>query len=163
MTIFAHAGFSILSGRLLRKKLLNTDSRKWFLLFCLAGILPDLPLLLITLTGNFTPDIHHHEWITHAPFFWMVISLVIRFFNKDIASVVLIGTLSHLATDWYGGGDGIMFLWPYSHHQYGVMLSGHHGKDAFRLYFSNPVFLIMEVLMLFYLAYETYRLRTNSR
>lgn len=157
MTIFAHAGFSLFCGKILCKKKFDSSQKKWPLLFIFAGILPDLPLTIVTITGNFTSDIHHHEWITHAPLFWIVFSGLLAIVSKEIALTILIGTLGHLATDWYGGGDGIMFFWPFSSHQYGVLLSGHHGKEAFLRYFSHPLFLGMEIILIAYLGFTIWK------
>lgn len=156
MTIFAHAAVSILAGKALRQFKSKGNKARWMAIYAFCGMLPDIPLGLVTLSGNFTPDTHHHEWIFHTPAFWIVLAMAIGFFNRKIGLALLIGGLSHLATDWYGGGDGIMFLWPFDNHQYGVLLSGVHGPPAFEQYFSHPLFLFLEVVLFLYLATELF-------
>ena len=155
MTIFAHAAVSILAGKTLRQLKPKDQSGRWILFYAFCGMLPDFPLTLVTLTGNFTPHVHHHEWVFHTPLFWLAIGTLIAFFNRKIAVALLIGGLSHLATDWYGGGDGIMFLWPVNHKQFGILLSGVHGPESFKQYISHPLFLMMEAALFLYLAYES--------
>lgn len=154
MTIFAHAAVSILAGKTFRQLKQKERTGRWILFYAFCGMLPDLPLTLLTLSGNFTPDVHHHEWIFHTPLFWIVIAAATGFFNRKIAYAFLIGGLTHLATDWYGGGDGIMFLWPFNDHQFGILLSGLHGPESFKSYIAHPFFLILEVILLIYLVYE---------
>jgi hypothetical protein len=163
MTIFAHAAVSILSGRIFFPTKDKLKPLTYVSLMALCGILPDVPLLLVSLSGRFTPEVHHHEWVFHTPLFWMVVSLLVRIKSRLWARALIIGSLSHLATDWYGGGDGIMFLWPLLHEQYGVNLSGFHGPEAFRRYFSHPLYLGMELVLCIYLIYEFIKIKCVTR
>ena len=163
MTIFAHAAVSLLAGKGFYKIRKQKLSPKLAALYAFTGVLPDLPLSLVSLLGFFTPDTHHHEWITHTPLFWILLSLLLTLLNPVIAGAFLIGGLSHLATDWYGGGDGIMFLWPLDNHQYGVLLSGVHGRPVFLHYFSNPFFLSFEIILMAYLSFEIFRIYKYCR
>jgi len=113
----------------------------------LFGILPDIPLALLVISGRFDPDIHyHHRWITHTPVFWLIISLLtMRFYSRDTGLELLAATWLHLGMDWYGGADGIAFLYPLTDRQYGAGLSGVNGPEGLQIYFSKPLFSILEI------------------
>jgi hypothetical protein len=115
----------------------------------LFGILPDLPLTALVLIGKFDPTVHyHHRWITHTPVFWLVISaLTIAFYRSNVGLQMLVSTWLHLGMDWYGGADGIPFLYPLTTHQYGLDLSGVNGPEGIRLYLSHPLYLLLEILL----------------
>ncbi len=163
MTIFSHAIASMLGYTVLFKSgkassLQQVKVSSLFLLM-LFGALPDLPLTFLVITGSYDPHRHfHHTWITHTPIFWIVIALGVAYFSREVAHKLLFGTWLHLAMDWYGGGDGIMFLYPLSTHQYGVLLSGVHGKEGLKIYFSHWYFLAFEIFLwtagLFFLFWQ---------
>lgn len=111
------------------------------------GVLPDVPLTLLVLSGKFDPSIHyHHTWITHTPIFWLVVSvLVAGIFSVQTGAFLLGATWLHLGMDWYGGADGIPFLYPFSRTQFGVLLSGINGASGLTVYFGNPYLLLPEI------------------
>lgn len=113
------------------------------------GILPDLPLTLLVISGKFDPSIHyHHKWITHTPVFWLIISFAVtKLFSRQAGSELLAATWLHLGMDWYGGADGIPFLYPLTNRQFGLGLSGINGPEGFKVYFSNPLFLFFELFV----------------
>jgi hypothetical protein len=115
----------------------------------LFGVLPDIPLNILVLTKKFDPSIHyHHKWITHTPIFWLAISLLtMKFFSKRLGLALLVSTWLHLGMDWYGGADGIPFLYPFKNDQFGAMLSHVNGPKGLRIYLSNPLFLAFEILV----------------
>lgn len=115
----------------------------------LFGILPDLPLTILVLAGRFDPEIHyHHRWITHTPVFWLIISaFVMKLYRPRTGLELLMGTWLHLGMDWYGGADGIPFLYPITNQQYGANLSGVNGPEGIRLYLSHPIHLLLEILL----------------
>ena len=89
----------------------------------LAGELPDIDLIKLYLDHklerpNRVND--HRVYITHAPFFWLVISLAIvaggylagSLFTEWIGWLVLAGSWSHLILDSLE--YGVMWLWPFS-------------------------------------------------
>ena len=89
----------------------------------LAGELPDINL--IRLYFNYKLERpnrvnNHRVYVTHAPLFWLVISLLIvaggylagSLFTEWIGWLVLAGSWSHLLLDSIE--DGVMWLWPYS-------------------------------------------------
>jgi membrane-bound metal-dependent hydrolase YbcI (DUF457 family) len=151
MIIFTHGASAVLAtvgaSKLTKQKQLPG---KWTLVRNFSfGILPDIPLTLLVLSGKFDPAVHyHHRWITHTPIFWLVVSgIVMLFFSKKIGASLLMATWLHLAMDWYGGADGIPFLFPFSSKQYGVALTGLNGPGGFDLYIKNPLFLALEILI----------------
>jgi hypothetical protein len=113
------------------------------------GILPDIPLTVLVLAGQFDPQTDfHHRWVTHTPIFWLLVSLlVMKFFSKEAGLSLLGATWLHLSMDWYGGADGIAFLYPFSTRQYGVLLSGLNGSQGFEIYIHNPIFVMLEILV----------------
>lgn len=154
MTLFAHGFASMLAGCFWVKtkelNFLNTQEVSHLFLLFVLGILPDLPLALLVLTRRYNPKIHfHHTWITHTPIFWLLLAMVVYLWiSKPFAELLLLGTWLHLAMDWYGAGDGIMFLYPFSHHQFGVLLSGVHGKEGFQIYIRQWYFFLLETLVI---------------
>lgn len=151
MIIFTHGASAVLAT-VGASKLTKQGQKlgKWTLARNFAfGILPDIPLTLLVLSGQFDPAVHyHHTWITHTPIFWLVISgLVMFLFSKKIGASLLMATWLHLAMDWYGGADGIPFLFPFSSKQYGAALTGLNGPGGFELYIKNPLFLALEILI----------------
>ena len=149
MTLLAHSAAPAISYALWQKWKGKPYFRRELSLFAVLGILPDVPLLFLVVTGLYNPSHHfHHTWVTHTPFFWGLVSLCLFFFFPSFSLKLLFATWLHLAMDWYGGGDGIMFLYPFSHHQYGVLLSGVHGTKGLKIYLSHWYFLILEVFLI---------------
>ncbi len=143
----------------------NNLTFKTILTMYIFGILPDVPLTLLVLANKFDPAIHyHHKWITHTPVFWLVVSLlVMKLRSREAGWALLAGTWLHLGMDWYGGGDGIPYLYPVTDEQFGVALSGANGPKAFEVYFSQPLFVFLELLVQgTFLAIIISTLRKNS-
>ena len=149
MTFLSHGSSAASLYALVTKKKINTFPKlKELILFFIFGMSPDIPLALLFISGQFNPEVHHHhQWITHTPIFWIVIFLVLKFFKFRYAKWLLISTLLHLSMDWYGAGDGIAFLYPFIKTQYGLALSGIHGKAWLVNYLGNPIFLSLEILV----------------
>ena len=149
MMITAHGAAAVLSAvgyaKIKNKEILDSfeNSRNMFWL----GILPDIPLSILVLSGNFDPSIHyHHTWITHTPFFWLIISLLtMKIISRKTGIALLSATWLHLAMDWYGGADGIPFLYPFTNKQFGAWLHGVNGAGGMPIYFSNPFLVVLEV------------------
>ena len=88
----------------------------------LAGELPDIDLIPFYLANRFNWKSvqSHRNYITHAPAFWLIISLVIvatglifqSSFTEFIGWAILCGTWSHLILDSIE--DGVMWLWPFT-------------------------------------------------
>lgn len=135
------------------------------------GILPDIPLTILVISGRFDPAIHyHHTWITHTPIFWIAISaLVMWLFSASTGVELLCATLLHLDMDWYGGADGIPFLYPLTNTQFGMALSHVNGAGGLSIYLSNPLFLFLEIaiqgscllIVLLYIARRFSKKRNN--
>jgi hypothetical protein len=149
MLITAHGAAAALATTIYAKatKQENLCTAKNLGKMFLLGILPDVPLTALALSGHFDPAIHyHHRWITHTPIFWLAASgLVALFFSRKAGFELLSATWLHLAMDWYGGADGIAFLSPFTTQQFGAGLHGVNGPAGFRIYLSNPLFLSLEI------------------
>ncbi|MBN2056646.1 metal-dependent hydrolase [bacterium] len=148
MLITAHGAIAVTAYWAAAKTIvpgLPLDAPILFLVFT-AGILPDLPITLLMLTGTFDPLRHrHHRWIFHQPWFWIVCGSVVAMLGLPRTGMaVTVFPLLHLAFDWFGAGDGIPFLAPFSLRQFGVDLSGVHGPPAQRYYLSRTRYLGME-------------------
>lgn len=142
---------------------LTTSGRMFFF-----GVLPDIPLSLLVLSGRFEPSVHyHHKWITHTPIFWLIVSLlVMKLFSRQAGFELLSATWVHLSMDWYGGADGIPFLYPLTNHQFGLGLSRINGPKGFKTYIGNPFFLLLEVVVqgsFFYILISNLRKRFFSK
>lgn len=89
----------------------------------LAGELPDIDLIRLYFDHKLERPGRvndHRVYITHAPFFWLMISLIIvaggylagSLFTEWIGWLVLAGSWSHLILDSLE--YGVMWLWPFS-------------------------------------------------
>ncbi len=151
MIFISHGAAAVLATAVYKKicKQEKTLTMKTIIKMFLFGVLPDMPLNILVLSNKFNPSIHyHHKWITHTPIFWLAISLVtMKFFSKRLGVALLVSTWLHLGMDWYGGADGIPFLYPFTDHQFGMALSGVNGPKGIGIYLSNPFFLFLEILV----------------
>lgn len=111
------------------------------------GALPDVPAALVILAGRFDKDRHrHHQWITHTPIFWIAAGLLVGLIVSPRWGAQLAAcSLLHLGTDWYGGGDGIPYLWPLTRRQFGVALTGYHGTGNMFGYLTNGAKGVVEI------------------
>ena len=151
MLIVSHGAAAVLS-KIIHAKIsgqknpltLGTFGRMFFL-----GILPDVPFSLLVISGQFDPSIHyHHKWISHTPIFWLFVSLLFtKLFSKRAGAELLTATWLHLGMDWYGGADGIRFLYPLTDRQFGMRLSGINGPEGLKHYLSKPLFLSLELIV----------------
>lgn len=148
MIITTHGAAAVIAS-VVCNKISKKDTIEKPLNMFLLGILPDLPLAFLVLSDKFDPAIHyHHKWITHTPIFWLIASLLImKLFSRRLGLALLTATWLHLGMDWYGGGDGIAFLYPFTDRQFGASLSGVNGSDSFWAYIRNPLFLVFEVMI----------------
>ena len=91
-----------------------------YILGSLSGEIPDIDLLLFYFKKNKKTDSTHREYITHAPLFWLIVSIMISLLGIVIGSklviisgiILLAGTWSHFILDSIE--DGIRWLWPIS-------------------------------------------------
>jgi hypothetical protein len=151
MIFISHGAAAVLATAVYKKisKQQKTFTTKTIIKMFLFGVLPDIPLNILVLRNKFDPSIHyHHKWITHTPAFWLAISLLtMKFFSERLGLALLASTWLHLGMDWYGGADGIPFLYPFTDHQFGIALSGMNGPKGLGIYLSNPFFLSLEILV----------------
>ena len=96
----------------------------------LAGELPDIDLIFFYFNQRSasTKKVgEHRDYITHAPLFWLVISLIIvgigwaagSAFVRSIGWMILAGTLSHFILDSIE--DGVRWLWPFTGRRFFMM------------------------------------------
>ena len=105
----------------------------------LAGELPDIDLLKLYVdnkpndkktNGKHTTD-NHHSYITHAPFFWLIISLIIvacgfiahSIFTQYIGWLIISGTWTHFIFDSIE--FDVRWLWPFSNKYYSLIKREH--------------------------------------
>lgn len=112
-----------------------------------GGVLPDVPVALLIISGHFDYRRHrHHQWITHTPLFWILAGLLCWLLAGPWWALLLCGgALLHLATDWYGGGDGIPFLWPLTRRQFGLANTGRHQTSTLWQYYTRWPMGLVEV------------------
>jgi hypothetical protein len=91
----------------------------------LAGELPDIDLV-----RAYFQKTDHHQYFTHAPFFWLMISLGIvgggfifgSLFTEYVGWMILAGTWTHLLLDLSWILDpteyGVMWLWPFTNKRF---------------------------------------------
>jgi hypothetical protein len=104
-------------------KTLSSSQQLGLLLFGLIlSIAIDLDVLITGGIGG------HHELLTHYPFFWLALSLLVfglgRYMKKplwqSIAIVTLVASWTHMALDLVGVTMGIYWLWPFSRQEFSV-------------------------------------------
>ncbi|MBC7250527.1 MAG: metal-dependent hydrolase [Anaerolineae bacterium] len=117
MTPTGHIGASVAAAYAVERLIFKSEVTPVSLgLAALIGILPDLDSpLVLALTGNWRLRSRnsHHQFITHTPFFYLLLTLLLSFF-APIRAVILFGllTLLHLVLDSWATDDGIMWKWP---------------------------------------------------
>ncbi len=98
----------------------------------LAGELPDIDLVWLNLqhrrhasgVRKHTPTTNHREYITHVPFFWLIVSFLVvtlgavadSMFTQYVGWIILAGTWSHFLLDSIE--HGVPWLSPFSHKRF---------------------------------------------
>ena len=123
----------------------------------LIGLLPDLDTLLALAIGCWQPgnnQLLHHRYVTHTPLFYLLLALglwTVTSFEFAVLFAAL--TLGHLLLDTWGTDDGIMWLWPASKRQLGILTAhlhtgGVYGLSYYRRYLQSWQTIIPELLLL---------------
>ncbi len=170
----AHAPISYLSNEIVQAKnlkKLKTEQQILVAIFSLIlGILPDFDLFLSNI-----PGFMHHTFVTHTPFFYILIWIVLKilinpisrilnkrvsnFLDKNLLNILvntfLIGTISHILADTFV--SSIMLLYPLFHikiHIFRYIFE----PNLFSGYFLSTLFAIeMVFISLFlYLIYKNF-------
>lgn len=96
----------------------------------IAGELPDMDILFFFLHHKYSKDVekrnNHRTFVTHAPAFWLVISLLIAGagwignspFTEMLGWLILAGTWTHFFLDSFE--YGIRWLWPFSDRRFAM-------------------------------------------
>lgn len=161
MTPTGHIGASIAAAYTVERLIFKNDVTPVSLgLAALIGILPDLDTpLVLALTGNWKLRTRnsHHQFITHTPFFYLLLTLLLSLF-MSVRAVTLFSLLTflHLVLDSWATDDGIMWKWPkagdrtqYSLFPQVVHVSDVHGWEYYvRHYFRTWHTTLPELLFL---------------
>lgn len=158
MTPSGHAGASIVVAYVIERCVFKSEATPVTLgLSALVGLLPDLDgLITIALKRSkpFDSKLRHHEFLTHTPFFYLLLTLALWLIGSPQTSI-LFGVLSlgHLFLDSWGTDDGIMWLWPLSRRQFGLFprnlhAGGAHGLRFYRRHVRCARVFVPEVLLL---------------
>jgi len=137
MTLTGHIGASVAAAYVVERFVFKNEITPVSLgLAALIGTLPDLDtLLILALARNWRlrARIAHHQFFTHTPFFYLLLTLLLSLFMSTHA-VVLFGLLTflHLALDSWATDDGIMWKWPKAGNrtQYSLFPQVMHVNDA---------------------------------
>jgi membrane-bound metal-dependent hydrolase YbcI (DUF457 family) len=106
----------------------SPETNLLLLLGALFGILPDIDVFFFFMKQKSfavgTEKNTHRHYITHAPLFWIIISILIYIIAQNavtehIAVILLLGTLSHFLMDSIE--FGVMWLWPYSRKRFSLI------------------------------------------
>src|SRR3989339_202519 len=167
--IFAHGPFGFLSS-FLTKPLWSKVSKKhrknsmyWSMGFgILGGLFPDIDLFYYYL---FNASASHRGFITHTPFLYLSIAfvLIVVFWliKKPIGYISVLaytsGALSHLLADSIGAQ--IQWLYPFSHHFYGISSFSHEFITSNALYLN----FLFEGIVFFFFFYVLIRLFSKRR
>lgn len=75
--------------------------------------MPDIDFLYVFFKqkGNL---LHSHREILHKPLIFIILGLIILFFNKIIGILFILAIFWHFINDTIGIGWGIQWLWPFS-------------------------------------------------
>jgi hypothetical protein len=134
----------------------STEIDSLLIIGTLAGELPDIDLIKLYFDHklerpNRVND--HRIYFTHAPFFWLVISLLIvaggylagSLFTEWIGWLVLVGSWSHLILDSLE--YGVMWLWPWSNKCFALKkkvpiedIAARPGSPSYHLQYINRVY-----------------------
>lgn len=116
----AHASYPFLLAVLVGAFFHYNFSSFQILVIMLFAWLPDLDYPLAMYLNKKYPGRHigHHQFITHAPLFYLPFLLVIAYFDWRIALLALYGLLTHFVMDSLIAPDGIRWLYPFSKKYY---------------------------------------------
>lgn len=156
--IFSHAPFGFITAYIASKICKNKITKKqtfWlFLIGTITAVFPDFDLFYYYLIStNFT----HREMITHTPFLYLTIFLIIflagsllkRPFLKYVSVIILLSSFSHLLLDSIG--SGVSWLYPVSDLLYGLLNisyleNGFYGENLFVINFSLELLILLSFL-----------------
>lgn len=158
MTPSGHAGASIVAAYIIERCIFKTEASPVTLgLSALVGLLPDLDGLaaLVVNRGQlFGRKLRHHEFLTHTPLFYLILTLVL-WRMASVREAALFGVLmyGHLLLDSWGTDDGIMWLWPLSRRQYSLFprklhSGGAHGVRFYKRHVRCRRVFVPEVMLL---------------
>jgi hypothetical protein len=158
MTPSGHAGASIVAAYVIEQCAFNNKAAPVTLgLAALVGLMPDLDGLAALALSRYRPSkskLRHHEFLTHTPLFYLLLTAALWLAGLSRESVFL-GILSfgHLILDSWGTDDGIMWLWPLSRRQFGLFprnlhAGGVHGLRFYRRHVHCARVFVPEVTLL---------------
>ncbi len=134
MTQGGHVGASLALAWAIERGIFHTTPGPELLLIGAAlGNLPDLDALVAPLLGHRVgrQRLAHHRFITHAPLFYVLLSLLLAVFSPAWALRVGLLTLFHLVLDSWHTDDGVMWLWPLSTRQFSLWPYPAHAGGLF--------------------------------
>lgn len=157
--VFAHGPGSFLSVYALKKwwgkNVSEKNTKRLYLVGLFLGIAPDFDILY-TLFIDGTH--HHHEYITHTPFFYILCAGLLysigRLSRKNLiqvfSKVFLIATLSHMVFDSFMGS--IQWLYPFSMQLIGlnsldIIANSFFGNNGLLINLSAETFLIIAAVI----------------
>lgn len=140
------------------------DTSRLLVLGAISGLIPDLDIIYLYWTRGsqvFGDQVGaHHAFITHTPFFYVVVAMTLvaipwhssvgkRFV---VATVVLVGAISHLILDCVTIGWGVMWLYPISNQLFGwnivTKLHRYHWGDAWLAHYLSSPFIGAELSLI---------------
>jgi len=145
----AAAGFLVAKTliELTQPQLSNTQVNNLLVAGAFFGFAPDLDMFYAFFKAKgFTLQnkaINHREYITHHPFFWLALGLLIvalaqNQFWQYFGILVWLGSWSHFLLDSHF--VGVMWLWPFSNKFYAIKNPGqreeHNVQGFFNFWFS---------------------------
>jgi hypothetical protein len=159
MTPSGHAGASIVAAYVIERCAFNNEAIPVTLgLAALVGLLPDLDGLAALALNRYRPSrnkLRHHEFLTHTPLFYLILTVALWIAGASREGVVLFGilTFGHLVLDSWGTDDGIMWLWPLSRRQFSLFprnlhAGGAHGLRFYRRHVRCARVFVPEVALL---------------
>jgi hypothetical protein len=159
MTLTGHIGASVAAAYAVERFVFKNEVTPVSLgLAALIGILPDLDTpLILALTRNWRLQARnaHHQFFTHTPFFYLLLTLLLSLFmSTHLVALFGLLTFLHLALDSWATDDGIMWKWPkagdrtqYSLCPRVVHVDEAHGWEYYFQYYFRTWYTVLPELM----------------
>lgn len=103
----------------------------------LGSIAPDFDMALVWFAGM---HVHHHEFLTHRPFFWLSIAIAALVVRTHWVLSFAVGGILHVSLDSLAGR--IDWAWPFGSYVLGLITVPRHPMGWQIAFLTHPVFLL---------------------
>ncbi len=148
MTFQAHLAYPYIISTVVAKTIGIQLSLVDSIVLLVSSVIPDLDYIFVWLKdriNKFSAEIpDHHTWITHTPFYYLILSVIITFISLSTGILFFIGTFLHFIMDMFYTGDGVRWLRPFSNKEFYVNnpTRGKYRKVWLEAYQKLPIWRI---------------------